>query len=362
MNKPTEYQPDVVTPPGETLRETLEALSMSQADFASRTGLSKKTINLIVQGTAPITHETALAFEKVIGASAQFWLNLESSYQAFLARQEEKARFARSKQWARRFPLREMEKLGWIEPAAPTDWATRCSRLLTFFAVAGQDQWAEVWARPQVAFRRSQKTTDNLPVVAAWLRQGQRLAAAADLLPYDESTFREALPAIRALTVHSIPEIEPDWVRLCREAGVCLQFVHELSGLGVSGATWWQGDTPVIQLSLRFKTADHLWFTFFHEVKHVFQKVKKRVFLDAPTLSDDHDELERDANHWAGEILIPASVWREFARNEIFTQSAVRDFAGRIHIHPGIVVGRLQHEKLIAFSALNQLKVRLNWA
>jgi HTH-type transcriptional regulator / antitoxin HigA len=361
MDKPTQYQPDLVTPPGDTLRETLEALSMSQADFADRTGLSRKTINQILQGIAPITHETALAFEKVIGASAGFWLNLETSYQAFLARKEEEARFAHFKEWAARFPLREMERLGWIEVAPARDWPARCHLLLTFFAVAGPDQWTEVWSRPQVSFRRSEKSTANLPVVATWLRQGERMAGSRQIQPYDEHKFRLILPEIRKLTSKPMEIAQLEWHALCDAAGVHLQFVQELPKLGVSGATWWQGENPVIQLSLRFKTTDHLWFTFFHEAKHVLQKVKKRVFLDAPTIPDDHDPLETEANHWAGEFLIPTTTWKAFIAVGKFTSYTVTAFARSIGTHPGIVVGRLQHEKRIAFSFLNDLKGKVTW-
>jgi len=59
-----EYAPDSVLPPGETLRETLEALPMSQADLSTRTGLSTKHINQIVQGVAVLSHDTAIALER----------------------------------------------------------------------------------------------------------------------------------------------------------------------------------------------------------------------------------------------------------------------------------------------------------
>lgn len=86
MDKPTEYQPDLVTPPGETLQETLEALDMSPVEFVARTGLPIDLLKQILEGSAPMTPETARAFEKAIGIPTQFWLNLESSYQAFVAR------------------------------------------------------------------------------------------------------------------------------------------------------------------------------------------------------------------------------------------------------------------------------------
>lgn len=50
--------------PGETLRETLETIGMTQAELADRTGCPKKTINEIIAGEAAITAKTALQLEK----------------------------------------------------------------------------------------------------------------------------------------------------------------------------------------------------------------------------------------------------------------------------------------------------------
>jgi len=82
-------------PEGVTLSETLEALGMSQADLAERTGRPKKTINEIVKGKAAITPETALQFERVLGIPASFWNNLERDYRETVARLEEHQRLQR---------------------------------------------------------------------------------------------------------------------------------------------------------------------------------------------------------------------------------------------------------------------------
>ena len=78
--------PNYAIPPGETLRETLGPLGMTQAELAERTGRHKKTINEIITGKAAITAETALLFERVLGISASFWNNLERNYRETLAR------------------------------------------------------------------------------------------------------------------------------------------------------------------------------------------------------------------------------------------------------------------------------------
>jgi HTH-type transcriptional regulator/antitoxin HigA len=84
-----QYNPDYVSPPGETLAEILEDREMSQAELADRMGRPKKTINEIIKGKAEITAETALELEKVLGTPAQFWNEREGRYRESLARKKE---------------------------------------------------------------------------------------------------------------------------------------------------------------------------------------------------------------------------------------------------------------------------------
>ena len=84
--------PDLVTAPGEILLEKLQELGISQAELAGRIGRTRKMVNEIVKGKAPILSETALQLERVLSIPARFWSNLEAQYRESLARQEERTR------------------------------------------------------------------------------------------------------------------------------------------------------------------------------------------------------------------------------------------------------------------------------
>lgn len=75
------FKPNYALPPGETLKETIESIGMTQAELAQRTGRPKKTINEIIKGKAAITPDTAIQLERVLGVPASFWNNLERNYQ-----------------------------------------------------------------------------------------------------------------------------------------------------------------------------------------------------------------------------------------------------------------------------------------
>lgn len=71
--------------PGEYLKEILDELGISQADFARSTGLSTMRISLFIRGKRPVTAEMALIFGKAFGQTPQYWLNLQSAYDLKIA-------------------------------------------------------------------------------------------------------------------------------------------------------------------------------------------------------------------------------------------------------------------------------------
>src|SRR5712672_489059 len=84
--------PDVATPPGEHLADTLREMAISQSELARRMGRPQQAINEIVRGAKAITADTALQLEDVLGISAETWMNLDSNYRLARARIARKAK------------------------------------------------------------------------------------------------------------------------------------------------------------------------------------------------------------------------------------------------------------------------------
>lgn len=84
------FMPNFAVPPGETLKETIESMGMTQEELAQRTGRHKEMINEIIKGKAAITPEIAIQLESFLRVPASFWNNLERNYQETLARLRKK--------------------------------------------------------------------------------------------------------------------------------------------------------------------------------------------------------------------------------------------------------------------------------
>lgn len=359
MNKliHTEYAPDIVTPPGETLLEMLEERGMTQSDLADRTGRSKKTVNEIIKGKATITPATSLLLERVLGVSASFWNEREQQYRESLARQAERSSLEGQVSWLEQFPIKEMVKMKWIDGS--DDLVESLSQVLSFFGIASPTQWKNVW-ETNVAYRQSPAFESDPFAVSAWLRKGEIEALQIDCAPYDADRFISALGVVRNLTMQSPEVFQSETIRVCAEAGVAVAFVPEIPKVRASGAARWISPTKgMIQVNLRYKTDDQLWFTFFHEAGHILKHGKRDVFIED---GGEQDAKEEEANKFAADFLIPSAAYRTFAmRIGHYSKAEIVDFANRIGIAAGIVVGRLQHDKKLPVSNCNDLKKTLIW-
>ncbi len=349
------FEPDYAVPPGQTLQETIDHLGVDQKELAARTGMAAKTINQIIKGKAPLTPDTALRFERVTGLSARTWNNLEANYREQLSRMESSKHLASQCEWLKCIPTKELVARGAIE--ASEDSVAMIERTLRFFGVASVDAWHEGWSKPQFSFRTSPTADGHDGSLASWLRLAELKSQSIECKPVDHKRFSAAVRSIRELTLAEPSIFVEQVVKRCREAGVSVALVPEIKGASISGAaTWLTTSKAMIALNLRGKSNDKFWFTFFHEAGHILNDSKKELFIDVDYIDDPR---EHSANEFARNILIPPQHDLELSGLKSF--AAVRAFAKKIHIAPGIVVGRLQREKIIPYSHLNSLKVRLQW-
>lgn len=143
----TAFQPDWVSPPGDTISDLLEERGWTQAELANRTGFTTKHINLLITGKAAITEETALKLERVLGSTAQFWLRREAQYREALARNEENEEFREEASWLKELPLTDMIRFRWVQKK--DDKAEQVRECLSFFGLASVSRWNQsTYANP----------------------------------------------------------------------------------------------------------------------------------------------------------------------------------------------------------------------
>ncbi len=351
------FQPDWISPPGDTIADLLEEKGWTQAEFAQRCGYTTKHVSLLINGKASITEDTALKLERVLGSSARFWLVREAQYRETIARRNEFEALKAQADWLKPLPLADMIKFGWVRKFAHK--GQQVAECLRFFGVSSVDVWQRRYAEPLAAFKASGKFEKDGAAVSAWLRYGERRASEIECQAFDKNVFKIALQELRSLTREADPEVfVPRLVARCAAAGVAVVLAPAPKGCPVSGATrWLSPDKALLMLSLRHKTNDHLWFAFFHEAGHLLLHGKRMVFLETNGLDDEH---EREADQFASDLLIPPQYAKELAFIGK-TYASVTKFAEKVGIAPAIVVGRMQKEGYLPWNMLNKHKVHYKW-
>jgi addiction module HigA family antidote len=355
------WQPDWAVPPGEILAEALQDRGMSQSDLARRMDRPVKTINEIVNGKAAITPDTAIQLERATGISARLWNGLETQYREHQARQRAEAELEQYADWAKGFPVTDLVRHDVI-PSSTTKGG-RVAALLSFFRTGNPSVWERQWLQPKGAYRASPSYGSSPKAVAAWLRWGEVEVEKVETTPFNAGRFREVVKEVRTLTRREpFLQIIDRVTELCASAGVVLVLTPELPGTRLSGvARWLAPDRALIQLSLRHKTDDQFWFTFFHEAGHILEG-DGRDYVDIADEPETKKALdEQAADTFARNTLIRPEDWAAFVARGDVGEEAVKTFAKAQEIPAGVVVGRLHREDLLDRSHLVSLKKPIQW-
>ena len=355
IESPSPVYSDLAIHPGETLADEIAAREMSQKELAARLGRPPQVVNEIIRGKKAITYDTALALEKVLGITAAFWVNLEQTYRMTQARLRERDLLHGAEALLSELPVKELERRGWI--GAGRDVPEKARQLLQFFGVATVAAYRQTTA--VVGFRISDQAKVSPGALAAWLRKGELEAMRITTRPFDAPRLLEAAQEARWLTNESPPAFAPRLTELFAAAGVAFVVVRELPKTGANGVTRWLTDhKALIQLNLRYRWRDIFWFTLFHEVAHLLHHRSERIIIYG---IDKNRQLEDEANQWAADFLIPAAAWAQFRGSGPPKRASIVAFGQELGISPGIVVGRLQRERVLKYTDLTDLKGRFGW-
>lgn len=349
-----QFIPDVVYHPGETLKERLEELEMSNKEFAIRTGKPEQTIIKVLDGRSSITSDMAVQFEDVLKVPASLWLKLQWSYDEYVAREKRHEVIAQAKDWARSFPYGEMAKRGWVVSTSKAE--EKVIALFDFFGMSSVKAWEDYYysQKLKINFRISLKQTQESFAVSAWLRQGELQVLQIDAPEYDESKLRSSLPALKKLMAEHPENFFEQLQKICLDCGVKVVYTPNLPKAPVYGSTRWVRGNPIIQLSARRKQNDGFWFTFFHEVGHILLHGKKYISIENVGYLDMDKAKEAEADAFAVENIFTESEEQEVVQyaldNEGLEEQDILNFATKFGTHPAIIIGRLQHKEYIHYS------------
>lgn len=338
-----EYTPGIVSPPGDYLREELEARGWTSAEFAEIIARPPQTVSAILNAKKEITPDTAVAIGKAFGTSAELWLGLQASYslhRSHLAAAPPHLNDIERRARLRSFvPVAECRRRGWIT-ADPNDIDTAETEVAALLGVESLDE-PPVYA---AAARRANTSEPLIPEQIAWLGRVRQTAAVAPAREFNADEL-EATASRLARTLRSGPETLPQVPEMFAACGVRVVFCEGLKGGKLDGAATFLPDRKaVIGLTTRGNRFDIVLFTLLHECAHI---VLGHVTPETPDALLDEDiatttrsgEIEADADELAKRWLLP----RDF-KMPAASHAAAQRCADEFGLHISVVIGQIQRE------------------
>src|SRR5258708_202355 len=185
--------PAEVFPPGEFIREELEARGWTQGDLAQIMDRPLRLINELIAGKKQITPETARGLSKAFGdGDPLYWMNLDAAYRLRQLEPDEDESVDRRAKLYSLFPVRELMKRKWIEPSKNLDVIEH--RVCRFFRIKNLDE-RPVFGHAAKAVQYDERTA----LQWAWLYRAKELAEGTHSAPYSESKLRDVHAKLRSL-------------------------------------------------------------------------------------------------------------------------------------------------------------------
>jgi HTH-type transcriptional regulator / antitoxin HigA len=357
-----ERMPAEVFSPGELIKDEIEARGWSQIELAEVLGRPGRLVSELIAGKRAITPETAKGLGQAFGTGAQFWLNMESSYQLSKVKNDSSNAVARRARLYEMAPVKEMTRRSWIQPTDNIDVLEKS--ICNFYRKPSLDA-----QMPQLAHaaRKGSSYEELTAPEAAWLYRVRQLADAMEVKSFSEMAFADVFGQLKTMlrdidAVRRIPAV-------LANAGVRFLIVETLPSTRIDGVCLWLNpNSPVIALSLRYDRIDAFWHTLLHECAHVrYKDGLTEDIVDFDLVGDEADfsvakpEAELKADEFASSFSIPKLELDGFIARvrPLFSKTRIQAFAAKVNVHPGLVVGQLQHRKMIPYSHSREMLARI---
>lgn len=344
--------------PGEYIRDELEARGWSQAAFALILGWRPNVVQDVLKGTRSISLDMAKALGAAFGTDPQLWLNLQSAYQLAMSPKQDES-IKRKAQMFGTYPIREMQNRGWL---SNTDDAGQLQgELCALLGVSRLDEQPSL----KYAARKSDDYSCTTPTQQVWLARARQLATRLSVeRKYNDNTHANMMRELSQLK--NEPEAVRHVPKILAKHGIRFMAIEGIKKSFIDGACFWlDKHSPCVALSLRWDRIDAFWFNLAHELGHIKFRHGDIVDIymfgeDSKTVGTRPDE-EKAADDFATAFLVDQANLNSFiARNHpLYSKLYVMAFAIQNDVHPGIVVGQLQHRGKLPWKNLRGLLVKI---
>lgn len=360
------YIPTRAVHPGEILNEEIKARGMQKKEVAKALGIAPSNLSEYIKGARNFSPEFCVKLERTIpGIKADDWAKLQSKYNLVKARLDE-ADIEEHKAIAKENAISELLNIKELYKRAKCRAFTALERvrfLESLLEKAMLKDFTDIATSVSGAYKGSDRLMVDEHNQRTWLFLS-RLASVEEvegLTQYTpESGKAFATKLAQAINDETLSESH---IRdLARSYGIGYAVVKHIEKVPVDAYSTWIGDNPVIIASYRHNDLHRLVFDLLHEMGHILLHSGRTFISLECTQYDKKDGLEREANKFAEDTLIPPAIWKKICSKKTTirnTLNVIKSEAKNNGISPDVALRRYSKEsENYKISGMKRVKIR----
>ena len=298
-----------------------------------------------------MSKDIAMKLSRLLGTSIGYWLNLQKAYDTLMAEFASDQELEEERKIFDFFDYNKCFRDKYGLEDCPRDKNAQIKNVREFLNVST----LRVFTKVDMAanFRSASKNMSEANIVKAnaMVQIATNKALKEKAPRYDKKKLEEAVDYVLTLTTEYDAFLEKIY-KAFWDAGVILEVLPNIAGSNTNGATKKIGNNIVLMVNDRRLYSDTFWFTLFHEIGHIMNGDYGISF------EKEKGEMENKADQYARDILIDPEEYNIFISDRRFDSVSIKRFARSIDRDPGIVLGRLQNDRLVEYTdkLLNSLK------
>ncbi|MDO5331242.1 MAG: HigA family addiction module antitoxin [Bacillota bacterium] len=351
---------DYIIHPGSTLAEVLEDRHMSQKELSVRTDVTAKHISTIIAGEKGISVSFAKKLEYALGIEAQFWINLQSTYDREMLEYED----AHSITDEETSILKQLKEV--IDDFRERGWISANSKDALVLEMRSLLQVSNLCNIPKIpcaaAYRVDSTAAVNPYVLFAWQKMCEKQAMES-LYTLTECELnllklQESINEIKSSMFLTADNMRKKLKMIFSQCGIVFDVVQNYKGAPVQGYIKEVDNKMLLCITLRRKYMDVFWFTLFHEIGHILNGDTKNVFID---FENEYNQSEVAADTFARDALINPETYRNFIDTNRADLRSIKKLAQDNNVDASIVIGRLMKDGLLEWNEYSEYRKKYVW-
>lgn len=352
MSNEKTYKDLIAFHPGSFVEDVIEDLNITQKEFANRLGTTEKTLSKLINGEIRLSSDLANQLSKLTGLKVGTWLAVQKKYDEKLI-EINNIQTEDEKRICNNIDFNYFKKNGFVEKRK-YKLKEKIEKLREILNISSLCYLAEFNTR--VSFRNSSKRFSEKAIINAnvMLEIASNEARGKMERKLNKELLNNHLSEIKNMTLQEVSTFYPRLEELLFECGIVLIGLPGLKNANINGATKkFRNGSVLLLVSDKGKDLDKFWFSFIHELAHIINND-----INYSYELSEYEERESYADKYARDFYIPEDKFNDFILDGNFSRLEICDFARELGIHPGIVVGRMQNDKIIGYDRFNILKAQ----